>query len=150
MIVRGVGKRNQNAGQLEGRDFGQTGGARACDREIGGAVNFFHMMMKRSDVSGDSFASIIVRHQPFIARSGKMNHLQSSVAQEWQRFDDRLINSARALTSTHHQHRRDIRLQSEFLPCRSSIQAFELCANRRAGQLRSHLRKEGGAFFEAE
>jgi len=46
VIVGGVGKRNQNAGQLEGSDLGQTGRARARDREIGGAVNFFHVVMK--------------------------------------------------------------------------------------------------------
>ena len=107
-------------------------------------------MMKRGDVSGNSFASILVRYQAFVPRSGKMNHLQRSVAQERQRFDDGLIDAARALTSAHHQHRCDIRLQSERLPRRLPIQAFEFGADRRAGHLRAHFGKEGGAFSEAE
>jgi len=150
VIVRGVGKRNENAGQLKGRDLGQAGRARARNCEIGGAVNFFHMMMKRGDVSGDSFAAIIFRDLPFITRAGEMNDLERRVAEERQRFDNRLINSARALTSTHHQHRCDIAAQSEFLPGRLSIQAFELVPNRRAGQFGAHFGKKRGAFFEAE
>src|SRR5436309_1954283 len=81
-----------------------AGDAGAREGEISRAVNFFHAMMKRRDVGGDSFPSIIFRYESFVARAGKMNNLKCRVAQEWQRFDDRLIDAARALTSAHHQH----------------------------------------------
>src|SRR5436853_6502931 len=107
-------------------------------------------MMKRRHVSGDSFTSIIIRYEAFIPGPRKMNDLQRTPAQQGQRFDDGLVNAACALTPSHHQHRSDIGLQSEFLPGRLPIQAFELGPNRRAGELSSDFGKESGAFFEAE
>ena len=36
-------------------------------------------MMKRRDIGGNIFALIIVGHEPFVARAGKMDHLQRHV-----------------------------------------------------------------------
>jgi len=47
VIVGGVGKRNENRRQCERGQLGETGGARSGDSEIGGAVKFFHAMVKR-------------------------------------------------------------------------------------------------------
>src|SRR5437588_12562191 len=97
MIVGGVGKWNQDAGQRKSGEFGQTGRAGSRDNEIGCAVNFFHPMMKSGDVSRDIFSAIVVRNEAFIPRAGQVDHLQRRTLQEWQRFDQRLIDSARTL-----------------------------------------------------
>ena len=76
MIVRGVGIRDQERGQGKSRQLGQAGRAGARDREIGRAVNFLHLMMKRRDVGGNVFAPIIIRQQTLVAAAGKMNHLE--------------------------------------------------------------------------
>src|SRR5437588_4464960 len=107
-------------------------------------------MMKRSDESRDSFAAIIFQGETLIACAGKMNHLERRLAQQRQRFDDGLIDSARALASAHDQHCCDVRLQSELLPGRLSIQAFEFGADRRASDFGPHFWKKCRALFEAE
>ena len=76
MIIRGIGKRNEDGGQSERGQFGQTGSAGSGDSEIGGAVKFLHPMMKRRHKSRQLGAPIIISHQFFIARSSQMNHLQ--------------------------------------------------------------------------
>ena len=53
-------------GNRKSGELGQTSCAGSRDDEIGRAVNFFHLMMKRGDVSRNIFAAIVVRDQTFI------------------------------------------------------------------------------------
>jgi hypothetical protein len=150
VIFGRVGKWNQNRGKREGRELSQAGGAGAGNGEIGGAINFFHRVVKRRDVGRDFFAEIIVRDEPFVARPGKMNHLDRDVMQGRQRFDDGLIDSAGALASAHDQKREEILPQPEPLPREFLIDRLKLLADRRAGYFRPRFRKKRRAFLEAE
>src|SRR5262249_32353409 len=127
-----------------------TGRARASDNKISGAVNFFHSMMKRTDVREDIFASIVICNKAFIPGAGKVNHLQRQTMQEWQRFDQRLINSASALAATHNEQRGKIFLQSKFPPCICAIQKHQLRTNRRARDFGLGFWEKGRAFLETE
>src|SRR5215472_13720889 len=60
VIIRGVWKWNQDAGQRKGGELGQAGGSCSRNDNICGAVHFLHLMMKRTDVSRDIFAAIVV------------------------------------------------------------------------------------------
>ena len=76
MIVRRVGKRDQEPGQGKSRQFRETRRAGTRDRQIGCAVNFLHRVMKCGDIGGDVFALIIVGRETFVARTGKMDDLE--------------------------------------------------------------------------
>src|SRR5207244_3937009 len=110
---------------------------RAGDREIRSAINFLHRMMKRCDISRDSFALIVVGHELFLARSGKMDHLDRHSLQGRQRPYHRLIDPACSLASTHHEKRKQVFSQTELLPRDFSIEAPELLANWCPGHFRA-------------
>ena len=63
---------------------GDSHNTRSRNCEIGGAINFFHVMMKRRDIGGDVFAMISIADQAFIPRAGKMNYLKRGTAQQGQ------------------------------------------------------------------
>ncbi len=81
MIVRGVGKWNQDAGQSENGEFGQTGRAGARNSEIGRAVHFLHPVVKGGDKGRDIFAPIVIGNQALIARTGQMDDLKRDALQ---------------------------------------------------------------------
>ena len=79
-----------------------------------------------------------------------MNHLQRNALQKWQRFNHGLIDSARALAASHHEHRRADLPESEFLTRHPSIQTFQLGSDRRAGDFCVGFWKKRRAFLEAK
>ena len=87
MIIRGVWKWNQDAGQRKAGELRQAGRARSRNDKISGAVHFLHLMMKRTDVSRNIFPAIVVCNQAFIPRAGEVDHLERHTLQERQRFD---------------------------------------------------------------
>ena len=105
MIIGGVREWNQDAGQRKSGELSQAGRASSRDKQIGSAVNFFHPMVKSSDVSRDIFAAIVICNQAFIPRAGEVDHLERHTLQEWDGFDQRLINSARTLAASHNKQR---------------------------------------------
>src|ERR1700730_8913817 len=150
MIIRGVRKRNQNSRQRKERELSETGRAGTCHGKVGRAINLFHVMMERRDVSRDTLATIIVGHETLVAHAGKMNRLKWNAVQTRQRFDDSLIDSAGALTSAHDKHSRQIVMQSKFCACNMSIHSLQLGANGRAGDFGARCWEKGRAFLEAE
>jgi hypothetical protein len=70
--------------------------------------------------------------------------------QERQRFDQRLIDSARPLAASHYKQRRQILIQSEFSARDPPIQTHQFGSNRRAGDFGVCFWKKRSAFLEAE
>src|SRR6185312_9520472 len=125
MIISRIGKWNQDAGQGKGGELRETSRTGPRNDQIGGAVSFFHSVVKRRNAGRKIFASIVICNQTFIARAGKMNYLYRNAPQKRQRFNHRLINSTRALAASHHEDRHEILLESEFLTRLPSIQTHQ-------------------------
>src|SRR5437667_1946780 len=150
MTIGRVGKWNQNSGQRKGGELSQTSRAGSRNKEIGSAVNFFHPMMESSYVSREIFSAIIICNQAFIARAGKMDHLQRRTLQERQRFDQRLINSARTLAASHHEQRGEILLQSKPSTRIASIQMHQFGPDWCAGDFCMRFWEKGCAFLKTK
>ena len=106
-------------------------------------------MMKSGDVSRDIFSAIVVRNEAFIPRAGQVDHLQRRTLQEWQRFDQRLIDSARTLAPSHHEQRREIFVQLKLLARNLPVQTHQFGPDRRAGDFGVRFWKKGRALPEA-
>src|SRR4029077_7630541 len=104
---------------------------------------------KRRDVRADLPARITVRHQTLVAASGKVNDLERRILEQRQGFNNRPIYSTRALTSAHHEHSRQIRVQSQFLSRCLSIHTFQLGSNRRSSDLGPYFGKELRGLFKS-
>src|SRR5205823_6795394 len=111
---------------------------------------FLHLMMECGNVSGDVFAPIIICHESFVTRAREMNYLQRHAVQERQGLDQRLINSAGTLASSHHQQRRKVFLKPEFPTCKFAVQAHKLGSDGSAGDFRMCFWKKRGAFLKPE
>jgi hypothetical protein len=79
-----------------------------------------------------------------------VDHLERHTLQKRQRFDERLINSAGALTAAHHQQCGQFLSQSEFPPRICAVQRHQFSANRCAGDFGARFRKKRRAFLETQ
>src|ERR1044071_2053291 len=150
MVLRSIGKGNQESGQRKGGELRETGGPPPGDREIRSAIDFLHCVMKRRDKGGDSFPLIIVGHEPFLPRSGKMDHLDRNSLQRRQRPYHCLIDASCSLASTHHQKRKKIFLETKPLPRDFLIEALKFLPDWSPSHFRADFGEKRSAFLASK
>src|SRR5262245_63037855 len=79
-----------------------------------------------------------------------MNHLNRRALECWQRLDHCLIDSGRALATTHHQNCAQLFMKTEPLTRHPLIDALKLFANWCAGYFGADSWKKGSTLFDAE
>src|SRR5260370_11514411 len=95
--------RNQDCGQTEVRDLGETSCARSGNGDVRNGVDFFHSMVERAHKTGDSFLLITFVNVVLILLSGQMDELDRPLCKPGQGRQYRLVYSVRPLTPAHYQ-----------------------------------------------